>query len=52
MIAGTKVRNQKNVETKSIKVMPVLVGALGSTSNKLKNCRELGVVISCRKQHY
>ena len=32
---------------RSIKVIPVVVGALGSTSKKLKNCiEELGVVIS------
>ena len=32
---------------RSIKVIPVVVGALGSISKKLKNCiKELGVVIS------
>ena len=32
---------------RSIKVIPVVVGALGSTSKKLKKCiEELGVVIS------
>ena len=43
---------------RSIKVIPVVVGALGSTSKKLKKCKEeLGVVIciallqNCRKQH-
>ena len=32
---------------RSIKVIPVVLGALGSTSKKLKKCiEELGVVIS------
>ena len=31
---------------RSIKVIPVVEGTLGSTSKKLKNCIELGVVIS------
>ena len=32
---------------RSIKVIPVVVGALGSTSKTLKNCiKELGVVIN------
>ena len=55
-IPGTKESNQKNMELKrvikriwnirSIKVIPVVEGTLGSTSKKLKNCIELGVVIS------
>ena len=40
---------------KSIKVIPVVVGTLGSTSKKLKKCiGELGVVLSTAllgKQH-
>ena len=44
---GTKERNQKNGNMRSIKVIPVVVGALGSTSKKLNKCiEELGVVIS------
>ena len=31
---------------RSIKVIPVVVGAHGSTSKKLKKCRELAIVIS------
>ena len=34
------------MKIRSIKVIPVVVRALGSTSKKLKKCIELGVVTS------
>ena len=38
---------KKMCNVRSIKVIPVVVGALGSTSEKLKKCiEEMGVVIS------
>ena len=41
----TEIKRMWNI--RSIKVIPVVVGALGSTSKKLKKCiEELGVVIS------
>ena len=40
-----KIKRMWNI--RSIKVIPVVVGSLGSTSKKLKKCiEELGVVIS------
>ena len=40
----TEIKRMWNI--RSIKVIPVVVGAHGSTSKKLKKCRELAIVIS------
>ena len=43
----TKERNKRMWNNRSIKVIPVVVGTLCSTSKKFKNCiEELGFVIS------
>ena len=46
-IPATKVKNQKNVKHRRTEVIPVVVGALGSISKKLKKCiDELRINIS------